>query len=202
LAAADSTVVTARDGLPENVPGHNEGFSPAVPITPDTIAGNTLLLDLGGQQFAHYLHLQSGSLRVKTGDHVRRGQVVAQIGDSGDAREPHLHFQVSTSSNLLAGEGVPYLIDQYSVKSKNDSWQMRTRELPLGGMLIDFGRGRPRTASKRAEWMRKLSERLSERSSEGNQILHCAAILEDQKQPSCDPVTQVAPYARSLAVRN
>jgi hypothetical protein len=36
-------------------------------------------------------------------DHVRRGQLLAQIGDSGDAREPHLHFQVSTSSDLLAG---------------------------------------------------------------------------------------------------
>ena len=136
----DSTVAIARDGLPDNVPGHNEGFSPAVPITPDTVAGNTIVLDLGGQQFAHYCHLQAGSLRVKVGDrYVRRGQLMAQIGDSGDAREPHLHFQVSTSSDLLAGEGVPYLIDQYSAKSANDTWQMRTRELPLGGMLIDFG---------------------------------------------------------------
>jgi hypothetical protein len=138
LAVADSTVVIARDGLPDNVPGH-EGFSPAVPITPDTVAGNTIVLDLRHQQFAHYLHLQLGSLRVKAGDHVRRGQVMAQIGDSGDAREPHLHFQVSTSSNLLAGEGVPYLIDQYRVKSTNDTWELRTRQLPLGGMLIDFG---------------------------------------------------------------
>lgn len=143
LAVADSKVVISRDGLPENVPGHNEGFSPAVPITPDTVAGNTIVLALGGQQFAHYLHLQPGSLRVKAGDHVRRGQVMAQIGDSGDAREPHLHFQVSTSSNPLAGEGVPYLIDKYSVKSPNDTWQMRTRELPLGGMVIDFGQSRP-----------------------------------------------------------
>jgi peptidase M23-like protein len=139
LAVADSTVVIARDGLPDNAPGHNEGLSPAVPITPDTVAGNTIVLDLGGQQFVHYLHLQTGSLRVKAGDHVRRGQVMAQIGDSGDAREPHLHFQVSTSSNFLAGEGVPYLIDQYSVRSKNDTWELRTRQLPLGGMLIDFG---------------------------------------------------------------
>ena len=71
LAVADSTVVIARDGLQDNVPDHTEGFSPAVPITPDTTAGNTIVLDLGGQQFAHYLHLQPGSLRVKAGDHVR-----------------------------------------------------------------------------------------------------------------------------------
>jgi hypothetical protein len=139
LAVADATVVTARDGLPDNVPGHNEAFSPAVPITPDTVAGNTIVLDLGGQQFAYYMHLQPGSLRVKVGDHVRRGQLVGQIGASGDARQPHLHFQVSTSSNPFAGEGVPYLIDHYRMKSGDSAWQTRTREQPLRNMLIDFG---------------------------------------------------------------
>lgn len=143
LAVADGIVVTAKDGLPENVPGHGEGFHPAVPITIETVGGNTITLDLGSGQFAHYLHLQPGSLRVKAGDRVRRGQILAQIGDSGDAREPHLHFQVSTSSRLLAGEGVPYLIDHYRVKSADNTWQARTNELPLGEMLIDFGSSRP-----------------------------------------------------------
>jgi Peptidase family M23 len=143
LAVADSTVVTARDGLPDNVPRHNGEFTPAVEITPDTVFGNHIVLDLGGQQFASYLHLQPGSLRVKVGDHVRRGQVLAKIGDSGDAREPHVHFQVQTSSDPLAGEGVPYLIDHYRVKSADDVWQTRNRELPLGGMLIDFGAPTP-----------------------------------------------------------
>jgi hypothetical protein len=148
VAVADSTVVTARDGLPDNVPGHNEGFSPAVPITPDTFAGNTITLDLGHGQFAYYLHLQPGSVRVKAGEHVKRGQILARIGDSGDAREPHLHFQVTPSPKMLAGEGLPYLIDQYRAKSADDVWQTRTRELPLGGMLIDFSQARPLSSGK------------------------------------------------------
>jgi Peptidase family M23 len=139
LAVADATVVRAKDGLPDNVPGHGEGFRPAVQITPETVGGNTITLDLGGGQYAHYLHLQPGSVRVKLGERVRRGQILAQIGDSGDAREPHLHFQVSTSSSLLGGEGVPYLIDRYRAKSVDNTWQEHTHELPLGGMLIDFG---------------------------------------------------------------
>jgi Peptidase family M23 len=136
LAVADGTIVTAKDGIPENVPRH-EGFRPAVPITFDTLAGNTITLDLGGGQFAYYMHLQPG-LRVKAGDHVRRGQVLALVGDSGDAREPHLHFEVTTSSRLLAGEGVPYLIDRYRVKAADGSWELRAQELPLKDMLIDF----------------------------------------------------------------
>jgi hypothetical protein len=140
IAVADGKVVTSRDGLPDNAPGHNEGFHPAVPITMETVGGNTITLDTGGGQFAYYLHLQPGSLRVKTGDGVRRGQVLARIGNSGDAREPHLHFQVTTSSSLLAGEGVPYLIDRYRSKSAAHAWEERTRELPLKDKLIDFGR--------------------------------------------------------------
>jgi|SRR5579863_285850 len=132
LAVAASTVVAARDGIPDNVPGHNENFHPAVTITPDTIAGNSITLDLGGGQFAHYAHLQPGSLRVKAGDRVRRAQVLARIGDSGDAREPHLHFEVTTSPKFLAGEGIPYLIDRYRVMSADNDWQVRKRELPLG----------------------------------------------------------------------
>ena len=118
LAVADGRVVMARDGLPENVPGHGESFHPAVPITLETVAGNTITLDLGGGQFAYYMHLQPGSLRVKAGDRVRRGQVLARIGCTGDAREPHLHFEVTTSSKLVSGEGVPYLIDRYRCKSR------------------------------------------------------------------------------------
>jgi murein DD-endopeptidase MepM/ murein hydrolase activator NlpD len=130
----------ARDGLPENVPGyHNEQFHSAIPITIETVAGNTITLDLGNGQFAHYAHLQPGSLRVKTGDHVRRGQVIARIGCSGDARGPHLHFQVTTAStSLVGGEGVPYVIDQFRVRSADGTEQTRTHELPLGGTLVDF----------------------------------------------------------------
>jgi Peptidase family M23 len=139
LAVAGGRVVTARDGLPDNVPGHGESFHPAVPITIETVAGNTITLDLGGGQFAYYLHLQPGSLRVKAGDRVRRGQALARIGSTGDAREPHLHFEITTSSKLASGEGVPYLIDRYRCKSASGGTiELRLHELPLDHSVVDF----------------------------------------------------------------
>jgi murein DD-endopeptidase MepM/ murein hydrolase activator NlpD len=105
-----------------------------------TVAGNTISLALGGGQFAYYMHLQPGSLGVKVGDRVRRGQVLARIGASGDAREPHLHFEVTTSSKLLAGEGVPYLIDRYSSKTTSDGpTELHIHELPLDKNVVIFG---------------------------------------------------------------
>jgi hypothetical protein len=143
FAVADGTVVIARDGVPDNVPGHLAAISSAVPITMDIVAGNTIALNIGSGQFAHYMHLLPGSLLVKTGDHVLHGQILARIGDSGDAREPHLHFEITTSAKLLAGEGVPYVIYQYSVRSTNNTSELRKHELPLRGMLIDFGKAQP-----------------------------------------------------------
>jgi murein DD-endopeptidase MepM/ murein hydrolase activator NlpD len=138
-AVADGRVVSARDGLPENIPGHGDAFHPAVPITLETVAGNTITLYLGGGQFAYYMHLQPGSLRVKAGDRVRRGQVLARVGASGDAREPHLHFEVNTSSKLLAGEGVPYLIDRYTSKAPSKGHvELHTHELPLDKSVVIF----------------------------------------------------------------
>jgi murein DD-endopeptidase MepM/ murein hydrolase activator NlpD len=86
------------------------------------------------------MHLQPGSLRVKTGDRVRRGQVLARIGSSGDAREPHLHFEVTTSSKLLAGEGVPYLIDRYHCKNTSGGpIEQRIHEMPMNKSVVAFG---------------------------------------------------------------
>ena len=138
LAVAGGTVVAARDGMPDNVPGPPNDFQRAVPITLETVTGNTVILDLGGGQFAHYYHLQPGSLRVKTGDRVQSGAVLARIGVSGDPNVPHLHFEVTTSTIPLAGEGVPYVIDRYHVKMAGGIWQTRTRELPTRDMLVDF----------------------------------------------------------------
>lgn len=63
-----------------------------------------------------------------------------QVGGSGDAREPHLHFKVTNSSKLMAGEGVPYLIGNYHVIAGSDGVTgLRTHELPLNNLIVDFG---------------------------------------------------------------
>jgi murein DD-endopeptidase MepM/ murein hydrolase activator NlpD len=110
LAALDSTVVTVKDGIPENVPGNN---SRAVPITRETIVGNHVVLDLGGGQFATYGHLQPGSLRVKPGDRVKAGQPLGLLGNSGNSTEPHLHFQVTDGPLPLSSEGLPFLLETW-----------------------------------------------------------------------------------------
>lgn len=139
FAVADATVVVATDGFPDNIPRTAAGFETAVPMTMESVAGNSIVLDLGDGQFAYYAHLKPGSLRVKPGDRVRRGDMLASIGNSGDSREPHLHFQVATGAEILASEGLPYVIDRFRITTGDGSSQDRILEFPLGGALIEFG---------------------------------------------------------------
>ena len=108
LAVANGLVVATKDGIPENVPGIT---SRAVPITSETVGGNHIVLDLGGGRYAFYAHFQPGSLKVKVGDRVTRGQVIGLVGNSGNSTEPHLHFHISDGVSPLGSEGLPYVLD-------------------------------------------------------------------------------------------
>lgn len=139
LAVADGEIVQARDGMPDNIPRTPAGFTPAVPISMENVAGNVVTIALGNGQFAQYAHLQPGSVQVKTGQRVRRGQLLGRVGNSGDARVPHLHFQVASNPDILASEGLPFLFDQYRLKVAENAWEARAREYPIGDGVIDFG---------------------------------------------------------------
>jgi murein DD-endopeptidase MepM/ murein hydrolase activator NlpD len=39
-----------------------------------------------------YAHLRKGSLAVSPGTQVRRGEILGQVGSSGNSTTPHLHF--------------------------------------------------------------------------------------------------------------
>jgi hypothetical protein len=58
-------------------------------------------------------HLQKGSILVKTGDRVKKGQPVARTGNSGWTSQPHLHIQaMRKSTGLFWGwEGIPIFFD-------------------------------------------------------------------------------------------
>lgn len=107
LAVADGVVAAVKDSIPQNVPGAN---SRAVPITMETVGGNFVAIDIGHGRYALYAHVQPGSLRVKPGDHVRRGQVIALLGNSGNSTEPHVHFQIADGPTFLSSEGLPYAV--------------------------------------------------------------------------------------------
>jgi hypothetical protein len=58
-------------------------------------------------------HLQKGSIMVKTGDRVKKGQPLALAGNSGWTSQPHLHIQAMRKSigSFWGWEGLPIFFD-------------------------------------------------------------------------------------------
>ena len=54
--------------------------------------GNLLVIDHGESYSTYYAHLKG--FKVKSGDKVSKGQVVATVGSTGKSTGPHLHFEV------------------------------------------------------------------------------------------------------------
>jgi len=148
LVVADGVVSAVKDGIPENIPG---ATSRAVPITLETVGGNHVIVNLGDGVFAFYAHLQPGSIKVKVGDKVRRGQVLGLVGNSGNSTEPHLHFHLGDANAPLGSEGLPYAFDAFDIESRIASLQEeklswtpfatpepRTMEMPLENVVVRF----------------------------------------------------------------
>lgn len=114
-AVADGVVTQVGDGIPQNTPGAK---SLAVPITLETIGGDHVIMEIGNGLFAFYAHMQPGSLRVKVGDKVTRGQVLGLLGNTGNSSEPHLHFQICNANSELGSEGLPYALASFEVQGK------------------------------------------------------------------------------------
>jgi len=95
-----------------------------------------------------YYHLAPGSPTVKVGDKVTKGQVIAELGNSGNSSEAHLHFQLSRTPLVFSSDSVPYVFDQFSVVGTVDEATNsiipqpmpgpRRAELPLALNVVDF----------------------------------------------------------------
>lgn len=113
LAVADGVVADARDGIPDGRPLAPQE-SPE-DLTNRTLYGNFVVLKIGPGVFAHYAHLKAGSLTVKVGQKVRRGAVIGQLGQTGAAGAPHLHFHISDRPSFERSEGLPFELTSFTL---------------------------------------------------------------------------------------
>jgi hypothetical protein len=132
LAVADGVVVAVRTDMPDQVP-----LRPGPATSAHDAPGNRIVLAIGGGRYVMYGHLRPGSFQVSVGDRVRRGQPLAQVGNSGNSDLPHLHLHVMASPSPLGSDGLPYVLRSFdspgSVPPLDDV--DLTRPIPVGPEL-------------------------------------------------------------------
>jgi murein DD-endopeptidase len=149
LPVADAVVAATRDDVPESA---RLSTHPEHPLA--DAPGNYVALDLGGSRYAFYEHLKPGSVRVARGERVRRGQVLAALGFTGQSTGPHLHFHVADGSSPLGAEGLPFVLERFELLGRyrdiaalgTSPWlpldgpagALRTREMPAPNVVVRF----------------------------------------------------------------
>ena len=81
LAPCDGEIVKVFDGLED---------MPVPEMDRDHMAGNYVAINCG-RFFVIMAHLRQGSVSVSAGDRVTVGDLLGEMGNSGNSSEPHLH---------------------------------------------------------------------------------------------------------------
>lgn len=151
FAAASGRVVAVKRGLPEQIPG-----SLPAGATIQMAGGNYVVVRIGRGQYAFYAHLATGSVRVREGQRVRRGQVLGLLGNTGNTDGPHLHFHVMNSPSPLQSSGLPFVFRSFAGRGvlenvvgiqDGDPGEVNTnrlrgayrRSLPMENQVLRFG---------------------------------------------------------------
>ena len=97
-------IFAARDGIVFDVASDN--FRGGLDRKRDGPKANVVRILHDDGTYAIYAHLNWNSIRVRPGDRIRRGQYIADSGNTGYSSGPHLHFAVVRNVGLKL-ESVP-----------------------------------------------------------------------------------------------
>ena len=148
IAVADGEVTALMTDVATNVP--QADGSVLSPITLENVAGNLIGIRIDGDLYAFYAHLEPGSIRVALAQKVKKGDVIAKIGNTGNASGPHLHFHICDSNSLNGSQGQPYVFERFELEGKQSDSRPReagaqrtvhTASLPEDDCVVWFGAG-------------------------------------------------------------
>jgi Peptidase family M23 len=122
VAPCAGDVVTAVDGLPDMDVPHTDH---------DHLAGNHVILRCGEAEIL-LGHFRQGSLAVQAGQTLRPGDAIAEVGNSGNSSEPHLHLNAQepgTPDAPFSGAPIPVRINGRYL-ARNDRLHVRRSGTP------------------------------------------------------------------------
>jgi murein DD-endopeptidase MepM/ murein hydrolase activator NlpD len=98
--------------------------------------GNAIIIQHSNREYSVLAFLKQASIRVKTGDKVIRGQVIAQCGSSGNATEPVIHYHLQDSPYLQTAKGIKFYFERV-MNTKEGKRELKLIHLPGVGETIN-----------------------------------------------------------------
>ncbi len=133
LAPADGEVAELRDEYDDSIILGNG----QVDCSASDIRGNYVLICHANKEYSLLAHLKRGSVGVKIGDKLKRGQYIARCGNSGNSSEPHLHFQLQDNRSFHFSAGLPIEFENIRIESAFNYSTFDSRKVPAMAKEID-----------------------------------------------------------------
>lgn len=102
-----------------------------------SVAGNYIIIQYSENVYAALCHLQTNSIQVSVGQHIKKGDIVGRIGHSGNSFAPHLHFQLMDNIDISIANGLPCAFEQYEV-FRDGKWIVIVNGIPTNKDRIKF----------------------------------------------------------------
>lgn len=110
-APGAGVVLASANDIPENWFENAQATAighPKLPADKDPKdIGNFVLIDHEDGEYSLLVHMKPGSVLVRSGDRVKQGQKVGDIGFAGDSIFPHLHYSLLSGPSLFKDWGLP-----------------------------------------------------------------------------------------------
>lgn len=119
IAPADGIISDIFDGIEDNKVGE---------INTEKNWGNSIVIKHTELLYSQISHIKSGSFKVKKGDFVKKGDIIASVGNSGHSPYPHIHFQMQATP-FIGSETIEYPIHNYLVE-KNKKTELINFDIP------------------------------------------------------------------------
>lgn len=93
--------------------------------------GNSIVIRHLNGLYSQLSHLKQGTFKVKVGDYVKRGDILANCGNSGRSPEPHVHFQMQTLP-VIGAKTIDYPFAYYFSRNSNSDELMQFKRPKTG----------------------------------------------------------------------
>jgi len=123
LAPADGWVEEIQDQVEDNEIGN---------VNLEQNWGNTIIIRHADKLFTKLSHLRKDSFKVAKGAYVKKGEILAQCGNSGRSPHPHIHFQVQVNP-YIGSQTVNHPLNHYLLPDGKEGLVLRSFDRPSEG---------------------------------------------------------------------
>ena len=129
----NKAVVAPGDGVVEEVISAIED-NPVGEPNIEKNWGNTIIIKHDDHLFSSLNHLKKETIKVHPGDKVSKGQIIANVGNSGRSAYPHLHFQLQQTP-YVGSVTLDYPISSYITRNAKE-YQFHYYKKPIKNQFV------------------------------------------------------------------